>query len=105
SNYQIGLIRLEIRWRIVKRQMAIFTDAHERDVHRGGFQLATDHANYVRWILLTIQQMVPTYPCFLNESFHQVFAKAGRVRRGNSYVLVQMEHFDALPIDPRNRCE
>jgi len=54
--------------------------------------------NFFR-ILLAVEQVVSANSRFSNEPLHQIFAEARRVIYGKSYVFIEMEHFNALPID------
>ena len=55
---QIWVFSLEIRGRIVERNMAIFTEADERNIHGRGLQFSAYAANRLRDISVARQQMV-----------------------------------------------
>ncbi len=80
--------------------MGVFADSDEREVDGGGLQCLPYGADDVRGILFTVQQLVAADTCFSNEPLHEIIAEASRVSDGKSDVLIQMEHFDAVPIDP-----
>src|SRR5262249_6621743 len=99
---QIGFVDFEISGRIVKRKVAVFTDSNEGEVNRCGGQRLPYRANNLGRILLAIEQVIPANARLANEALHQIFAETGRVADREANVLVEVKHFDAVPVDARS---
>jgi len=79
--------------------VTVFADTDECDVDGAGFQFLPHSFDYNRGIQFAVEQVVSPNARFSNEALHQISAEAGRMRFGKSYVLIEMEHLDALPVD------
>src|SRR5579872_3196666 len=101
----VGIIRVEIRRRIVKSEMAVFADACKRHVNGGCFDGVACTTDDFSWLVCAIHQVMLAYSGSADQALLQVFAKTGRMRHRKSDVFIQMEQLDALPIDLRHRSQ
>ena len=86
---------VEIRGRIVEREVAVLADADERDVDRRLRELAADARRRVERIPLGIEQVVVANAGLVDQALAQVLAKARGMVDRQADVLVEMEHLDA----------
>ena len=91
------LLGLEIRGRIVERQMPVFADAHERNVRLPQFQLFACSANHLVGFAFAVEQVIVPYTHFVDQALKKVSAEARRMRRREADIFVQMKHLDVLP--------
>src|SRR4029077_4741891 len=97
----------EIRWRIVKCQMAVFTDSHKSDVNPAGNQFMANSLCDLLRIALSIQKVVPSDSGFApdsslkNDTFQYVLPETSWMRRRQANVFVQVKKLDPAPINVR----
>src|SRR5215469_3273921 len=91
------LLGLEIRGRIVERQMPVFADANERNVRLSPSQLFACTANHLVGLALAVEQVIVPYAHFVDQPVKKVSAEARRMRRREADIFVQMKHLDVLP--------
>src|SRR5207245_10123354 len=101
-NDDIRFFGLEIRWRVVERQMAVLAHADKSDMDRSLLQFVTDVLHDGSRVSRTAQEMILPDPDFIDKALMQVLTEACGVRFRNTNVLVQVEHFDASPINFRH---
>jgi hypothetical protein len=97
---KIWLIGLKIRRRIIKGKVGIFTNSDKRQIRWAGTQLASYTLDHFPGIALPVEQVVVRDGGLVNQPLEEIFAKTGAMSGRESNVLVQVEHFDALPFDP-----
>jgi len=101
-NDKIRLIGLKIRRRIIKGKVAIFTNSDKRQIRGPLTQLASYTLDHFPGIALPVEQVVVRDGGLVNQPLEEIFAKTGAMSVRESNVLVQVEHFDALPFDARS---
>src|SRR5215469_16167916 len=94
---QEWLLGLEIRGRIVERQMPVFADANKRNVHLSQAQLFASTANHLVRFAFAVEQVIARYAHLVDQPVKKVSAKARRMRRRQADIFVQMKHLDVLP--------
>src|SRR5881275_1837506 len=98
-NDEIAFFGLEIRRRVIERQMAILADSDKGDVNRCCGQLLRDFANRLRNISVTLKKVILVNFSFPNQTLEEVFPKAGGMRRWQADVFIQVKHLNARPLD------
>ena len=111
SHYQVWFLTSEIRWRIVKRQVPVFSDSHKSDINRTGNQFTANSLCDLLGDALSIQKVVLSDSGFVadssfepdfslkNDPFQNVFPETGRMRGRQANVFVQVKKLDPVPID------
>src|SRR5262249_46701509 len=79
-------------------QMPILADADKSNVDRSGSQQVPNFAAYFFRTGFTVKQVVVVDAGLPYQSLDQILAKTGRMLDGQADVLVQVKHFDLLPI-------
>src|ERR1700722_2293114 len=96
---QVRVFGLEVGWGVVERQVAVFADSDECDVDWCRCQFLTYRADNFGGILFAVEQVIAADAGFSNKAFHQIFAETGGVVDRKANVLIEVEHFDARPVD------
>ena len=95
----VRTLRLEVGWRVVERQMAVFADPGECHVDRRG---GDETPNFVRdalGIAFAVEEVIVDDARRTDESIEQVFPKARRVIERQPDVFIEMKQLDLLPVD------
>jgi len=106
-HYKVWFFAREIRWRIVKRQVAVFSDSHESDINGTGNQFTANSLCDLLRVALSVQKVVLSDSGFepdsspKNDPFQNVFPETGRMRRRQANVFVQVKKLNPAPIDVR----
>src|SRR5215472_12754921 len=100
-NDGIRFFRLEIRWRIVERQVTVLSDPPKSNIHWPCGQFAADLFCHRLRISLAIQKMMLRDSRLMNEPLEKVLAKTGRMSDWQANVFVQVKQLDAAPINIR----
>ena len=101
-HYGVRLLGVKISGRIVESEMTIFPDARQKLYQWGlaAIRSPTVFMTALR-IIRAAEQMIFPDADFVDKALAQIFAEAGRVRFGKAHVFIEVEHFDAAPIDVR----
>jgi len=104
-HYKVCFLAREIRWRIVKREVAVFSDSHKADVNGPGNQFTANSLCDLLGVALSIQKVVlsdsglVTDSSFENDPFQNVFPETRRMRSRQANVFVQVKKLHPAPID------
>ncbi len=102
---EIRLVSIEIGGRVVEGEVCILTDAGERNIDWRRFQLVSNLTDHLAGMVFAIEQVIVRDASLMNEFFEEIFTKARRMRDRQPHVFIEVEHFDALPIDVWRRGE
>ena len=100
---QVWLLGVEVRRRIVERQVAILANPDKRHVDGRLGELAANALGDAGGVLFPIEQMIPGDARLGDEAIEEVFAKTGGMIDRQADVLVQVEHLHARPVDGGRR--
>lgn len=95
----VGLVGVEIGGGIVESEMAILADADEGDVDGSGSDGGGGAANDVGGIFFAVEEMNLSDAGFGDESILKEFAEASGMSHGQADVFVEVEKFNARPVD------
>src|SRR5437773_9188742 len=96
---EVGLFCLEIRRRIVKRQMPVLSDADESNVRGRRSQSFANAADNFSRITVAVKQVILRNPHLVNQTFQKILAEAGGMSDWKPNVLIEVKHLHSLPVD------
>src|SRR5262249_61661160 len=95
---QIGFLRLEVRRRVVECQMAVLADTDERHVDGGSEKRRRVVAEDCVQIGVAVEEVKADDPGFVDQMLPKESSKACRVGCWKTDVLIEVKHFNLLPI-------